>query len=75
MTFFDQELLLQKMSEYEMDREYRRRAGNSPPQIPPKVVSLAIEKRNGVIGARRRNQISSKILVCKWSPGRPICHS
>ncbi|OYW18500.1 MAG: hypothetical protein B7Z55_10515 [Planctomycetales bacterium 12-60-4] len=44
MTFFDQENLLATMSEYDMDREYRRRAWEFVRQHPRRTVELALIK-------------------------------
>ncbi len=44
MSFFDQENLLSSMSEYEMDREYRRRAWAFAAENPGQVVVLAGKK-------------------------------
>ncbi len=45
MTFFDQEQLMLTMSEYDMNREYRRRAMEFAIANPGRVISLAIEKQ------------------------------
>lgn len=44
MAFFDQENLLSRMSEYEMDREYRERAWDFAFQNPDQVAALAWKK-------------------------------
>ncbi len=44
MTFFDQENLMSRMSEYEMDREYRHRAWSFAFANPGRVVDLAWKK-------------------------------
>ena len=44
MTFFDQENLMSRMSEYEMDREYRDRAWAFAFQNPDQVAALAWKK-------------------------------
>lgn len=44
MTFFDRENLLGRMSEYEMDQEYRRRAKEFAVQHPGRVVQLMFIK-------------------------------
>jgi 4-amino-4-deoxy-L-arabinose transferase-like glycosyltransferase len=44
MAFFDRENLLSRMSEYEMDREYRRRAWEFAFQNPGRVAALAWRK-------------------------------
>ena len=45
MEFFEQDQLLEKMSEYDMDREYRRRAWDFAARNPGQVVSLAVTKQ------------------------------
>jgi 4-amino-4-deoxy-L-arabinose transferase-like glycosyltransferase len=44
MTFFDQENLLGSMSEYEMDREYRRRAWSFAGENPGRAIQLGLIK-------------------------------
>ena len=44
MAFFDRENLLSRMSEYEMDREYRQRAWDFAFQNPGRVAALAWQK-------------------------------
>jgi len=44
MAFFDQENLMSRMSEYEMDREYRQRAWAFAFQNPGRVLALAWKK-------------------------------
>ncbi|HEY0982100.1 ArnT family glycosyltransferase [Schlesneria sp.] len=46
MEFFEQDRLLQSMSEYEMDREYRRRAWKFAAENPARVISLALVKQS-----------------------------
>lgn len=46
MTFFERELLLEKMSEYEMDREYRRRAIAFASENPGRALQLAVVKQS-----------------------------
>lgn len=44
MRFFDEDRLLDRMTEYEMDREYRRRAWKFAVENPERVVELAFAK-------------------------------
>lgn len=44
MAFFDRENLLRQMSEYEMDREYRRRAWEFAAENPGRALQLAVVK-------------------------------
>lgn len=45
MTFFEQDRLMPMMTEYEMDREYRRRAWSFAVENPGRVISLALVKQ------------------------------
>ena len=45
MKFFDRDQLLQSMSEYQMDQEYRRRAWGFASEHPEKVLWLALMKQ------------------------------
>jgi hypothetical protein len=45
MTFFERDQLLDRMSEYEMDREYRRRAWTYAAAHPGRVFQLALAKQ------------------------------
>ena len=46
MEFFEQDQLLQSMSEYDMDREYRRRAWSYAAANPAQVLRLAMVKQS-----------------------------
>lgn len=46
MQFFEDDNLLQKMSEYDMDQEYRRRAKEFAVADPARVLSLAVTKQS-----------------------------
>lgn len=45
MTFYEQEQLMARMSEYDMDRAYRRRAMTFAWENPVRAMSLALEKQ------------------------------
>lgn len=45
MIFFEQDRLMSRMSEYEMDREYRRRALDFAWKNPVRAMALAVEKQ------------------------------
>lgn len=70
MRFFDEDRLLDRMSEYEMDREYRRRAWQYALDHPGRAVELAWAKLGRYWrpwpGAEQFSSPLAKITVAAW---------
>lgn len=70
MTFFDRDQLLSRMSEYDMDREYRRRAWEFVRNHPGRTVELALAKLWRYVrpwpGAEQFSSSSAQLLVAAY---------
>ena len=70
MTFFDREQLLSRMSEYDMDREYRRRAWEFARNNPGRTVELAVAKLWRYLrpwpGAEQFSSTAAQVLVAGY---------